>query len=64
MAASAVGGVSGFYGVWGRGGRFPSFAQRRTVIQTNVPAIRSGLLYNKAPVAPQPERLEAAACRD
>lgn len=40
---------------------FPSFAQRRNVIQTHVPAIRSGLLCNKAPVAPQPERLEAAA---
>lgn len=45
----------------GVGGWFPSFARRRNVIQTNVAVTLSGLLYNKAPVALQPERLEAAA---
>lgn len=56
----------GFCGVHlgGRCEGFPSFAQRRNVIQTNAAATRSGLLCNEAPVALQPERLEAAACRD
>lgn len=66
MAVLVVGGVGGFRGVCSGKGRerFPSFARRRNVIQTNVAATQSGLLYNKAPVALQPERLEAAACRD
>lgn len=50
--------------MWGGDGCFQALHSDVAVIQTNVPVIQCGLLCNKAPVAPQPERLEAEACQD
>lgn len=48
----------------GADGCFQALHSDVAVIQTNVPVIQCGLLYNKAPVTLQPERLEAEACQD